>query len=238
MRLVKETLSDYELDLPDHIAGGNVALNRLAAKKLGVRFANCLAHSRAVLLKAFLDQMTVTARVCFIRQWITAGHSTERKALLATYGFKFSALDYSQTRWQGLLEVTTYLARQLTQKRGREGRQQQRGRRRRGRARGAERLQGDRQQGRLRRHGCVWRGSRSRPADAVGLGAAARQAASSTSMPTALSRSVLEFLCEYEYQVQTILIDKVVGLLAKKGGRPACQDNYGLLVELSRRTAR
>ena len=113
-RLVEETRSDYELGKPEWLAGDNAALNRKAARLLNVPFANCLAHSWSLFLEAFLNQMTMPMRVCFIRQWIAAGHSTERKALLVAYGLNFSSLDYSDTRWQGLLETMNYLVRQLT----------------------------------------------------------------------------------------------------------------------------
>lgn len=113
--ILRKVLKEFGIKLMQVMwfCGDNEALNPATARLLGVPFANCLPHSLNLGLEAFMSAFKLPRQVCYFRTFIKQGGSMFRRALLEAHGLRLSSFDYSETRWQGLLETIVKLADDL-----------------------------------------------------------------------------------------------------------------------------
>jgi hypothetical protein len=97
--------------------GDNIATNRKTARILQVPFANCLPHSLGLVLQKFLSKFKVTSCMPLLSTFVTLGVSMHRRQLFTAFGLMLTKVDYSVTRWQGLLEAMIYLVGNIDKKR-------------------------------------------------------------------------------------------------------------------------
>jgi hypothetical protein len=117
-KIVIEVLNEFDIPLTKIMwfCGDNVATNWKTARLLQVPFANCLPHSLNLVVKRFMNAFQVTSKIHLLSTFVNLGVSMDRRQLLSAFGLQLTRIDYSITRWQGLLESMMYLVGNIDRK--------------------------------------------------------------------------------------------------------------------------
>jgi hypothetical protein len=118
-RIIGQILKLYciSMDNVKWFCGDNVAANWMIARILKVPFANCIPHSLNLVIQQFMQPFKVTSKMPLLSSFVTLGVSSPRRQLLTSFGLQLTKIDYSSTRWQGLLEAMMYLVGDVDEKR-------------------------------------------------------------------------------------------------------------------------
>ena len=97
-----------------YVVADNATVNKAAVDKLRamgyvMKYARCLPHTLALVIKAFLDVFDKELALCTnlkaFRGFLTAGGGRARKGLAMEYGIKMSRIDFVETRWASFLKA-------------------------------------------------------------------------------------------------------------------------------------
>jgi hypothetical protein len=97
-----------------YLVADNAAVNKATVDELHemgyvMKYARCLPHTLALVIKAFLDVFDKKLALCTnlkaFRGFLTAGGGRARKGLAMEYGIKMSRIDFAETRWASFLKA-------------------------------------------------------------------------------------------------------------------------------------
>lgn len=121
--IIAKASKEYKI-LPKSVAflvGDNASVNPATARLLKddhgfsrLSFTACLPHCLNLVLRSFLscfdEEYGISSHLRLIRAYIKQGGSHSRKSLLVMYGCQLSQIDFSDTRWSGLVSAIIYMA--------------------------------------------------------------------------------------------------------------------------------
>jgi hypothetical protein len=118
---IASVCNEYQIRKEDlfYIVADNASVNPAAVKELqatgfNVRYARCLPHSLALVIKAFLDvfdkELKLSTNLKEFRGFLTAGGGRGRRGLALEHGIKCCKIDFCETRWASFLKALLALA--------------------------------------------------------------------------------------------------------------------------------
>ena len=102
-----------------YMVADNASVNAAAFKELQsmgyrLRYARCLPHTLALVLKAFLDvfdkALKLSTHMKEFRGFLTAGGGRGRRGLALEHGIKCCKIDFCETRWASFLKALLAVA--------------------------------------------------------------------------------------------------------------------------------